>query len=75
MVLSTIVVSHNPTPYLELLKPGQGRLHILGDMSYFPGLFGFEFVFRGRQITAPTLAASRRRAGSSPFAPSTTSDR
>lgn len=49
-IISTIPVAHDVDPYLQLLKKGEGRYHVVGNMNNFPGLIGFDFVFYGKEI-------------------------
>ena len=55
MIISTIPVAHDVTPYLEMLKPGQSRLHIVGNMNEYPNLKGMKFVFYGKNITSSNV--------------------
>lgn len=54
LIICTIPVSHDVTPYLHLLKP-TGKLHIVGNMNEFPNLKGLNFVFFGKQITSSNV--------------------
>lgn len=54
-IISTIPVSHEVKPYLDLLKPGKGKYHIVGDMNKFPDLKGMDFVFKGRELTSSNV--------------------
>ena len=54
-ILSTIPVSHDVKPYLDLLKPGKGKYHVVGDMNKFPDLKGIDFVFKGRELTSSNV--------------------
>lgn len=55
IIISTIPVSHDVTPYLQLLKPGSGKLHIVGNLNTFPDLKNFNFVFFGKDITSSNV--------------------
>jgi uncharacterized zinc-type alcohol dehydrogenase-like protein len=55
IIISTIPVAHDPTPYLKMLRPGQSKLHVVGNMNEFPGLKGMDFVFYGRNITSSNV--------------------
>lgn len=54
-IIDTIPDPHNPNLYLGLLKPGHGKLHVVGNMEEFPGLRGYKFVFYGRDITSTNV--------------------
>jgi uncharacterized zinc-type alcohol dehydrogenase-like protein len=54
-ILSTIPVAHDVTPYLELLHPGQSKLHIVGNMNEVLDLKGLKFVFEGKNITSSNV--------------------
>ena len=57
-IIDTIPDPHNPNLYLGLLKPGRGKLHVVGNMEEFPGLRGYKFVFYGRDITSTNVGGS-----------------
>lgn len=58
IIINTIPVSHDITPYLNLLKPGEGKLHIVGNMNNYPGLKGMSFVFPGKDITSSNVGGT-----------------
>ncbi len=55
LIICTIPVAHDPTPYLRLLKNGTGKLHVVGNMNDFPNLKGINFVFKGQHITSSNV--------------------
>ena len=55
MIICIIPVSHDPTPYLRLIKAETGKIHVVGNMNDFPGLTGLKFVFHGKNITSSNV--------------------
>jgi D-arabinose 1-dehydrogenase-like Zn-dependent alcohol dehydrogenase len=55
MIIDTVPVSHDLTPYLQMLRPGHSKLHIVGNMNYFPNMKGLHSVFFGRDITTSNV--------------------
>ena len=55
MIISTVPISFDPTPYLRLIKPWEGKLHIVGNMNDFLNLQGLKFVFQGKNITSSNI--------------------
>lgn len=58
LIIDTIPVAHDVTPYLHLLKPGGSKLHIVGNMNEFPNLKGLNFVFPGKNITSSNVGGT-----------------
>lgn len=59
LMINTIPISHDPTPYIHLVKPGGGKMHIVGNMNKFPNLKGMDFVFHGKHITSSNVGGTR----------------
>lgn len=51
LIISTIPVSHDITPYLQLLTT-HGKLHLLGNFNSYPNLSGSKFIPHGKSITS-----------------------
>jgi uncharacterized zinc-type alcohol dehydrogenase-like protein len=58
LIIDTIPVAHDVTPYLHLLKPGGSKLHIVGNMNEFPNLKGVNLVFPGKNITSSNVGGT-----------------
>ena len=55
IILSTVPVAHDPTPYFNMVKPRGGKLHILGNFNSFPGFEGRASFFNGKQLTGSNI--------------------
>ncbi len=54
-IINTIPTVHDLKPYINLLKPGSGKVHIVGNLNQFKDLTGYDFVWRGKNITSSNV--------------------
>ncbi len=55
LIYSTIPVPHDEKTYIDLLQPGGGTYHVVGNMNEFTRVVGRDLVFHGKTIDSSNV--------------------
>lgn len=58
VIVNTLPSTHDIFPYLQLLKRGEGILHVVGNLNDYPGDIGRGLIFEGKQFTTSNVGGS-----------------